>query len=95
MSMTSEKDFDALKEAAIAILEDRRREHLSKARRGKIHAVYINLTPGNEDAPTPELVTEKTLKDSNVVEAIFHTREAERFNNAIIEIQNTTYEESN
>lgn len=95
MSMHSEQDFNNLKEAAIAILEDRRREHLSKARRGKVHAVYINLTPGHEDAPTPELVTEKTLADSNVAEAIFHSREAERFNKAIIELNDTTYEESN
>lgn len=95
MSALSEKDFNALKIASRAILEARNREHLSKASRGKVHAIYIKLTPGNEDAPTPELIVEDALADSNMAEALFHSREAERFNNAINILNETTYEESN
>ncbi|MDQ5861107.1 MAG: hypothetical protein M3536_02450 [Actinomycetota bacterium] len=95
MSALTERDFESLKVAAMAILEDRHREHLSKSRRGKMHAIYIKLTPGHEDAPTPELIVEQALADSNVAEAMFHSREAERFNNAINILNETTYEESN
>jgi hypothetical protein len=91
----SEKEFDALKMASKGILESRRQDHAGQARTHKCHAIYIQLTPGKEDAPTPELIVEKALADSNLAEAIFHAGEADRYEQALSALNESTNETSN
>jgi len=95
VSNLSEKDFIALKAASKAILEGRRKEHEQKAGNCKVHAIYIDLTPSDEYAPSPEVIVEKALGDSNYAEALFHDAQAKRYAKAIEELAATTYEESN
>lgn len=91
----SEKDFQTLKGAGEDILRARLREHTVKATQAKSAAVYIHLTPGREDAPEPEVIVETALADANAAEAMFHLQQAKRFEQAIVALGDTTYEESN
>ena len=91
----SEKDFESLKQAGDHILRDRLREHTNKAKYLKSAVVYIHLTPGKEDAPEPEVIVETALAEANKAEALYHIQQAKRFEQAIVALGDTTYEESN
>lgn len=72
--------------AALAILEQHCREHQRKADEAKVHAVYVvgSHNPRPEASPA-ELAVERTLRDSVIARARFHSQEAERFARAIAE----------
>lgn len=77
----SQEHIDA---AAIAILEQRRLQHDRAAAAAQVNAVYVVHTHSpREGASEAELAVEETLRDSIIAEAMFHSREAERFTAAI------------
>ena len=90
----SEKDFESLKQAGEHILRSRLREHTSKANFAKSAVVYIHLTPGKEDAPEPEIIVETALADANKAEALYQLQQAKRFEQALVALTESTYEES-
>lgn len=74
-------------DAAIFLLSERRREHHSKADRLKIAAVYVNASKPPETAGKAVELTERAYLESTVAEALFHQREAARFDAAIEELR--------
>ncbi|WNT44938.1 hypothetical protein SEA_ABBYDAISY_43 [Arthrobacter phage AbbyDaisy] len=77
----SRQDIDV---AAIAILTQRRQHHDRAAAAAQVNAVYVVQTHSpREGASEAELALEETLRDSIIAEAMFHSREADRFEAAI------------
>jgi DNA-binding SARP family transcriptional activator len=74
-------------DAAIFLLSERSQEHHNKAGRLQIAAVYVSASTPPETAGKAVSLTERTYLESTVAEALFHRREAERFDAAIEELQ--------
>jgi hypothetical protein len=77
----------AAREAAIFLLSERARDHDQKASRAKIATVYVGSTPTHESADEAIKITEQTYLEATVAEALFHQREARRFDDAIDKIK--------
>ncbi|UYL86643.1 hypothetical protein SEA_RADFAD_88 [Arthrobacter phage RadFad] len=76
-------------EAAILLLNERAHEHHSKAARAKVATVYVGSTPTPDTADDAVKITERAFLESCVAEALYHQREAARFDNAIEAIRAT------
>lgn len=75
---------EAVDEAAILILKERRHQHNAAMNAAKTYSVYSAGTHcPPPDATQPILEVERTLRDSMIAEALFHQREVERYDSAI------------
>ena len=81
------KNAEALKAAALGILREKRHEQDSESLRRQALAVYVNSTPTPDDSPDIVKITEAVFKEHAMAVALFHTREAERFESALTEAE--------
>ncbi|QWY79708.1 hypothetical protein PP637_gp80 [Arthrobacter phage Persistence] len=78
---------EAASDAAIFLLCERAQEHHEKADRLQVAAVYVDASRPPASAGKAVAITERAYFESTVAEALFHTREAKRFDAAIEEIR--------